>query len=231
MLVPCPSQRVHRSCSPIPLSLQCSILDGPAGGSDVPGQHTALVRSTRGWDVTEASPKESRPRLTDVLYLLTDSQELLLSKVQSMRMGYANASGGMTSVDEHSLTALDASSGAHMRTSGSCGTQRDEEGASQSSASSSPVSSSPVSSPAASSSDVMTDVPVMTASPEVSELGLHAPTAAVGETASKTNAHESVSEVAGTRPSAHNGSVDRSYNFFDDLDQRLADLGGPDQAS
>jgi hypothetical protein len=46
--------------------------------------------------VTDISSKGSLPQVTDVLYLLTDSQELLLQRVQSMRTEIARSNPRVT---------------------------------------------------------------------------------------------------------------------------------------
>jgi hypothetical protein len=140
--------------------------------------------------VTDISSKGSLPQLTDVLYLLTDSQELVLLKVQSMRTEFARS---IRTAAERTPFAVNASP----------------------------------------SSDAASRVPVVAVLPPdnltLSETATSG-SATATTTATLINACAEGSELVDSSPSITESSSNRSYNFFDELDQLLADLEGPDTA-
>lgn len=161
--------------------------------------------------MTDISSKESLPQLTDVLYLLTDSQELLLLKIQGMRMEYARSTRSAAERTPSTVNATPSTKLELISTDDNAAhAVREKPG------------------PASPSSNVTGPVPVMTVLP-LDDLTLSETTTA--ETATQITAHAAVSDLVDSAPSIPTDSANRSYNFFDDLDERLADLERPDTAS
>jgi hypothetical protein len=164
--------------------------------------------------VTDISSEGSLPQLTDVLYLLTDSQDLLLLKIQSMRMEYTRSA---RSAPERAPSTVNATPSAER-----VSTDDNDAHAVRST----PAPASPV-------SNVTNRLPVVTVLP-LGDTTLPETTTAESRTAesrTRINAHAEVFDPVDSAPSIPTDSANRSYNFFDELDERLADLEHPDAAS
>jgi hypothetical protein len=157
--------------------------------------------------VTDISSKGSLPQLTDLLYLLTDSQELLLLKIQSMRTEIARSTRSEAVPTTANVVNVTPSIGLE-------GVSKDETAA---------PAKREMKASASQSSSVTSAAPVVTVLPPLDD-----PTT---ETATLITTQTLGSDLAGSSPSITNSAADRNYNFFDDLDERLADLEGPDTAS
>ncbi len=163
--------------------------------------------------MTDISSKGSIPQLTDVLYLLTDAQELLLLKIQRMRTEIAGSTRSGAVRRAANVINVTPSVGLDE-------VSKDDTAALAKRAM--PASASQISPTSAESSNVTSRVPAVTVLP------LNDPTT---ETATQTTTHTLGSDAVDSSPSNAHSAADRNYNFFDDLDERLADLEGPDTAS
>ena len=162
--------------------------------------------------MTDTSPKGPLPQLTDVLYLLTDSQELLLSKIQSVRVECARSTHSAAQRTPPTVNATPSAELELMSTDDNAAAAVREKPAPPS-----PSSKSP-------SLNGTGRVPVVTVLPR-DDLTLSETTT---ETETQITAHADLAEPV---PSVPTDSANRSYNFFDDLDKHLADLERPDTAS
>lgn len=161
--------------------------------------------------MTDISSKGSIPQLTDVLYLLTDSQELLLQKIRSMRTEITGSTRSEAVRRTANVANVTPSIGPkEMSTDHTPALPKREMPASASYPSN--VSSAPG----------VTILPVR-------DLTLRE--TAITERATPANTNTPGSDAVDSSPSNASSTADRNYNFFDDLDERLADLGGPDTTS
>jgi hypothetical protein len=194
----------------------------------------ALPDSAIGSDVKDISSKGLLPQLTDVLHALTDSHELLLFKLQSVRLGHLNAVPLEIEAFPHAefLDFVDTrqSALADTKTGATHDVHRNPADTIESSteATGRPFIASDVS-PRFAAAAAQAD-------PETSAQ----PPATTEAVTPRVDIDAAVPAQAPTPPewplavqSDSNGSESAkdSYNFFDELDARLADLGHPESGS
>jgi hypothetical protein len=196
--------------------------------------------------LTDTSTKGLLPQLTEVLLALADSHAMLLSKVQSLRLGHADAAPSVvTFTDTRAHTHIGALAGPHSP-------QRIDIMAP-------PILDAPralphdQAEPTDTRSSIVTagldGIPDATTNQHVllhgSESHVASPPAATAAESEPAQPHIDMAETAHTPP-RHSGPLDhldldrldaersdptgdgsegRDYNYFDDLDARLAGLG------
>ncbi len=241
MAVPCLSRMVHlvaraaglayiaRSSAP-PAPLTFSADAGP-----VPRGRRGHMEDAQA--LTDTSTRGLLPQLTDVLYALAESHAMLLRKVRSIRFEYSEATSSVVSFAEDSTDALivpstdsgqlqlvDATSWPIMEATTATRTDRAEPTASRIGIVSSEVDRVPQ---AATPRDVdvrgvdgrVAPADAATADSQRSEMNAKGST----QTSSQPDGSHRF-EAEQSHPLAAE-SEGRNYNFFDDLDARLAGLG------
>jgi len=189
----------------------------------------------RSENATEISPKGLLPQLIDVLNALAEGQQLLSRKIRIAKLDYARDSAlvfdGSPEADPSDVAALRsfvgtnpaASNGAHRESATDIG----DLGARQTSVNGN--GSSPERSVGVSERPVNVEVPkTASLSTPPATVVTHADTRAAnsGETSARTDRLDSApSDDTTAEP------LNRDYNFFDELDARLADLQEPTNQS
>jgi hypothetical protein len=250
--VPSPSRRVHQSGVPLTGVLKCPLLRvltpefsavrcrrdptqptvGPDSRRSVPGV---------GSGVTDVSSKGLLPQLTDVLYALTESHERLLFKLQALRRVHNDGPIGSGVLQSFRLgsTAAALPDLAERRTPDPLAEMVDTANGARGDLSVDALTSNGVGTPILTEFDVR---PAVGYGPEPQSEGEATPP--------PPPASEAVGRQLGTdraappdllpRPEGiqvelsgptEEGSADRNYNFFDELDARLTHIQDPEHGS
>ncbi len=233
-----PSRRVHSNsfsyrrpmCSS-PAYPTLAFLDGSTSRDTALISGPVTARIEDAWDIPRGG---LLPQLIDVLNALTEGQELLSRKVRDARVERSYQSGTLAERSEHSepsdsdarrastVTGTNASIGIRPdRTSdemhsGAWGpTSGDDSGNASSPDQSTSVSAAPVSATVPAASPSIPPPPIVTDPGLPDDLSSESPPA---DALNSAQPGDTTSEP-----------LNRDYNFFDELDARLADL--PDQAN
>ena len=246
MHVPCPSPTVHLSCKS-PWNAPTLIGPHPLHPPPVFAEDSSWVTVTnrdrpghidRVYGVTEVSTKGLLPQLTDVLHALTGSHSLLLGTIQSVRLEHISAVVSVVEksrecsdgapcgdVDAGWASSVERTTSRRLETAGPVPLDEVESSASSSRNDSGEFDTSPE--PAVTATDVSDEVATLP-SPASAEIGpsdrnsvaavLRQDPSVLRQDPSQREEHEAP-EVRGVAESEN-----RNYNFFDELDTRLAGL-------
>jgi hypothetical protein len=188
--------------------------------------------------MTDVSTKGLLPQLTDVLHALADSHALLLSKIQSVRLEHISAdysevemieeSSGAALGDEVDLvspTLVDQKTSPKLEVPGAIPIDEVESSRSSNRIASSEFETSP--SRAVAATDQADQVATSPSPASAEMVTPHGDLVATVST--QTPSLPDGSEAQHVDP-AGAGSENRNYNFFDELDARLAGLGDAESA-
>ncbi len=190
--------------------------------------------------MTDISSKGLLPQLTDVLHVFTDSHQLLLCKVRSVRLEHMSSwplavekslhTQFADFVDSCPLALVATKTGTRNDTYRAFGVDRTETGKGPSS-------------PASSDSDLSADLAPASAEVTHPKAPVHWCTSTGTSTEIVTPRHDTDAAIPTQAPTPPEGptsaladtnsaeSANRNYNFFDDLDMRLAALNNPESGS
>lgn len=205
------------------------------------GDHITGDRSapTRSEDVTDISSKGLLPQLIDVLHALTQGQELLSRKVRDARLEHSLHSATTIERRPQAEPVDDPSSRVSRSPDGSTEvhgippTTKGELGAGHTSID--VVGNAPSPEPAggtATAPEIASAVPDSTSRSDASE-SIATPSGVVADASSEASAPHNELNSAQPAETTIKEPLKRDYNFFDELDARLAELkdqaDGPDR--